>query len=902
MKSTQKTSHRRQVLSNLDGDGTQPKTFPPSPLTRTNVHAKTESSESSSSLPRKNEPTIASKKNFSAVTPSRLSESRNCTNQRIKIPQKKLSNFTEELSTVSHVSTLLPMDLATNLTQLNLSFMNLKAVPTDLAFFCNLVKLNLNDNRLAEIQPWLFVKYLPQLQFVDLSNNRIPNLYDVLLLGHLPELRFLNLLGNPIGNIGNRPALIQELLFREWRPLEEEDGYFNSEDEEEEEPSPRTERLDSPLTPGTPQLRMGSKILHPPNSSGTMKSSNTNSGRGSPFTPKIGGTYGHRSPGSRAQGPSQRNTPNSLTRKARVIAGDVASVDSNEAETSRSVKRPRSARQYRASEDALSKRYGYVPSPKGTPRIKKVLEERPKSAYMKRTSAFLNREKKSRSTNYGDSIPSTLSNSKYSLKNLQSMKKAKIIIDRTELDDHEEEASFTKESTRDETKERGSPIGYQAYEEKEDRMKQFLERFRPSDMRAFKDSLGHLLDSFKSTSEIIHRLKDIPVPRKANTPFPYLVTLNGRNISVEEYLIAENEEVFDICQMSPKKVRREKPPSDWIQELDLDDAPFEEEPTGYVTSKQDFQKSEQLTDTLNYIRVNHHRADIADVSTYSDARFQVRDHKDMLKILDKSCKAEFVEMEDYKSIESTKKWSKTFSNFSADLGSINFNDVLRWEHKQIKKRADILIGKKKKKSKSHHVTKHRFENLNFQQVETTMRKMELNVNIASSKRNVKPVQPHNPHQVTEFCRQERIQRKKLAKKKGRQHEFSQRQISSVVQKNHPDDDIVQFFSTSTKQFARESNVNVTTDSDSEDEAAQDERNNAARDASAPETGDTDGNSVLSGSMDRNSGPFLRRNTSMREASSASKSKQKEEKKRELVETNEKISIGGQEFSFADFML
>lgn len=770
--------------------------------------------------------------------------------------QSQIRSEGDTFSVVNHVSSLLPIDLSFQLTQLNLSYSMLKYIPEDLFLFVNLIQLHLNDNLFSELRPFSFVKNLSKLQFLDLSNNKIPYLYDILILGHLKELKELNLLGNPIANIENRPALIQELLFREWRTLKEESNY----NENIKDESPNNTINEEVSLPTTPLNRIQSvHTLSPSNSTITL-------------TNALNSTFRSSTSNLLPQ------SPQSSQIEKKIYDSD----EESESETNR--KRPNSA--IHLSEELLKKRYGYCPSPKGTPQIKKLMEQRPKSAYMKSTATFSNREKKMVAKNNED-MPSTLDMSKYNLKQLQKVKKEKPIIYREEIDDFQEQDIL----------------------QFEDNPKKLLNSIRNleknSETRPFKDSLLLLTDSFKSTSEIIHRLKDIPAPRSYQSYFPNLVTLNGRNISVEEYLMAENEEIFDICKTAPKKVRKTKPEYEFAQDIITNDLPLEEEPT-YITNKQDFSKSEELADTLNYIRVNHFRQDISNVSTYSDARYKVRDHKDMMKILDKSCKAEYVEIDDYKNIKGTKKWVKTFEQVSSDLGSINFNDVLRWEHQQIMKRANKLIGSKKK-NRSLHVSKHRYENLSFDQVETSMRKSELNLNITTTKRLVKPVLHHNPHQVTEFCKQERMHQRKLAKKKG--HEFSQRLISLQVQKSHPEDDIVQFFSQSTKQFSKEASKYDGYNSDDSDYSppkTQQSNLEKTRNISNGVTGAKKNQNTFSGiptnfSETEFENPTLS-STPRSMKSKEDRQKNRIERKKELIESKEKITINGVEFEFSPMML
>ena len=66
------------------------------------------------------------------------------------------------------------------------------------------------------------------------------------------------------------------------------------------------------------------------------------------------------------------------------------------------------------------------------------------------------------------------------------------------------------------------------------------------------------------------------------------------------------------------------------------------------------------------------------------------------KILDKSVKGQYVGLDDYKNVDETQKWNKIIDKFPMenknDVG-VKFNDVLRWEHKQIKKKINSILSK-----------------------------------------------------------------------------------------------------------------------------------------------------------------------------------------------------------------
>src|SRR5690606_12725237 len=83
--------------------------------------------------------------------------------------------------------------------------------------------------------------------------------------------------------------------------------------------------------------------------------------------------------------------------------------------------------------------------------------------------------------------------------------------------------------------------------QEEKKMRDFLKDFNPCDMNPFLESVDRLHDKMHTTREIVDRTKPCPVPRDFNTPFPMLFLLNDQEITIEEYLIAENEEIFDIC-------------------------------------------------------------------------------------------------------------------------------------------------------------------------------------------------------------------------------------------------------------------------------------------------------------------------------------------------------------------
>src|SRR5690606_11136115 len=79
------------------------------------------------------------------------------------------------------------------------------------------------------------------------------------------------------------------------------------------------------------------------------------------------------------------------------------------------------------------------------------------------------------------------------------------------------------------------------------KMKKFLSKFVPCDMGPFLESVDTLLENMTTSQEVVDRMRRCPVPRAPDTPFPMLYILNGQEITIEEYLIAENEEIFDTC-------------------------------------------------------------------------------------------------------------------------------------------------------------------------------------------------------------------------------------------------------------------------------------------------------------------------------------------------------------------
>jgi hypothetical protein len=104
-------------------------------------------------------------------------------------------------------------------------------------------------------------------------------------------------------------------------------------------------------------------------------------------------------------------------------------------------------------------------------------------------------------------------------------------------------------------KRRGKPATpYLAYADQQERMAKFMNNFEMSDMSLFLESITQLHQMYNDPKMIIERTKMCPVPRSYNTPFPMLKIVNGKTLSVGEYMLAENEEIFDICAHNNKKL------------------------------------------------------------------------------------------------------------------------------------------------------------------------------------------------------------------------------------------------------------------------------------------------------------------------------------------------------------
>lgn len=95
---------------------------------------------------------------------------------------------------------------------------------------------------------------------------------------------------------------------------------------------------------------------------------------------------------------------------------------------------------------------------------------------------------------------------------------------------------------------------YLAYSEQQERMNLFMNNFEMSDMTPFLESIERLYQVIQDPKAIIEKAKMCPVPRSYKTPFPMLKILNAKVMSMGDYILAENEEIYDICAHHNKSI------------------------------------------------------------------------------------------------------------------------------------------------------------------------------------------------------------------------------------------------------------------------------------------------------------------------------------------------------------
>ncbi|KAL0490830.1 leucine-rich repeat (LRR) protein [Acrasis kona] len=151
--------------------------------------------------------------------------------------------------------------------------------------------------------------------------------------------------------------------------------------------------------------------------------------------------------------------------------------------------------------------------------------------------------------------------------------------------------------------------------------------------------------------------KSYNVPRDLTTPFPSLSILNGVKITVDEYLLAENEEVFDIC-----------------------------------------------------------------TRTGTNNRFQHDDDVDKKEELDSN------EVASNTKKKKKKKEEMKLSNYVGSNENLQ-SDVLHHKLKEGRRRIDAILGVKRSSKIDFRPFKHQIQDLNKEEIELKLRRLELNENI-----------------------------------------------------------------------------------------------------------------------------------------------------------------------------
>mmetsp|Transcript_7929 Transcript_7929/g.11762 ORF Transcript_7929/g.11762 Transcript_7929/m.11762 type:complete len:746 (-) Transcript_7929:35-2272(-) len=452
---------------------------------------------------------------------------------------------------------------------------------------------------------------------------------------------------------------------------------------------------------------------------------------------------------------------------------------------------------------ALKRKYGYLPTKRGKPNVKRISQRRLKQKlFMKPTKASKAHKIKQRTTKY-DTIPSTLSDSsRYDYKSMQHKSNVHDVTDE-QLDLFYENGLSSFSQVRDKvlSADASKPTSRNRQEvmNYRDEMRQFRKQFRAAYFQPFKESLGHLASG--KPADILYRLQDCPIPRPFDTPFPFLHVLNGRSISIEEYLQAENERIFQLCSGRQENLYHQHPIDPSIHDLHLDDPIVEDDKpdTSNLKSREAyFVQSQRLHDEIHYQRMCRSKEDLNPVTTFSEARYKVSRYPSMQKILDKSLSDEYTKIEDYRDTEAgKKKWEPIERLLPEGYGiDINFSDILKWEHSQIRRRVRSFMSDKKSKKKqpgaSHGSLKYQIESMTPSDIQTKLRKMDLSYSISASKRSIRsPDDVSSSKSNVEMS----LRREVLADERSRllQRYGTDAEISRMVRERHPNDEITSFF-------------------------------------------------------------------------------------------------------------
>lgn len=195
------------------------------------------------------------------------------------------------------------------------------------------------------------------------------------------------------------------------------------------------------------------------------------------------------------------------------------------------------------------------------------------------------------------------------------------------------------------------------FEANKEKMKNLIfDRVSSVNMGPFIKSARVLHNSHKYPKQIISRIEPCPVPRSKTSAFPMLQKLNGKTITVEEVLVAENEEIFDICTHAFPIA--EIPKNYDIVDLNLTPRKVEEPQTALIKKIEDKKKIKANIEEMQFELWKHsqNNKDAVKIATLDQLSSNVEQELN----IDPTIFEELVEFEDYKTLpdETINKWSK----------------------------------------------------------------------------------------------------------------------------------------------------------------------------------------------------------------------------------------------------
>ncbi len=328
----------------------------------------------------------------------------------------------------------------------------------------------------------------PLLQKIDVSRNRITNIRNFRDLGHLQHLEEIDFRFNPIPIQDNRVAIIQALLF--FHPFKPH--FPNPEDNSTKKKNPFPEPKVSHHIPPSffkkPQKRKTLKVK-----TKFMESSATSAGgtRDFPELKKI---------------PSVSQSLN-LRKHPSVDSINLSAIEKESNELRNSLSAPEGKKPRFMNNTISSLRHMAVPPDEQTVSTPTTLQK---------VASHRNLA--------DDGDPASP---------MSKLRRSKTVM-----------STGLKKS--EETKKK-LITPYLAFAEQQEKMNQFMHHFEMSDMGPFLQSVSQLYQILNDPKSVIEKTKMCPVPRSYNTPFPMLKIINGKIMTIAEYMLAENEEIYDIC-------------------------------------------------------------------------------------------------------------------------------------------------------------------------------------------------------------------------------------------------------------------------------------------------------------------------------------------------------------------